>query len=217
MSAVPDWHIVGEWFDNCSCAVACPCTFGQAPDNNLCEFVLFYYIREGHFETVQLDDLCLARVGYFEGNLWDYEAYVRGGAIIDVRASHAQAEAITEIFSGSVGGWPQEFAKCGGRGRESLGSERGAFSFEIAPNQSRWGVDVPGKVKAWAKALSGPTSAPGEPPRLKNSPGCEVGPGQIVTWGKSTVCKVNAFGFEFSWTVSSSKHCPFDWHGTDSF
>ncbi|WP_135504186.1 DUF1326 domain-containing protein [Roseovarius aestuariivivens] len=217
MPAFPDWHVIGDWFDNCSCKVACPCTFGQSPDKNLCEFVLFYHIREGHFETVKLDDLCLVRVGYFEGNLWDYEAFVRGGSIIDARASDAQAEAITRIFSGNVGGWPQEFAKCGGRGRESLGSERGAFSFEIAPNQSRWGVDIPGKVKAWANALIGPTSAPDEPPRLSSAPGCEVGPGQIVTWGKSTVCKVNAFGLEFEWNVSSSKHCPFDWRGSDVF
>ena len=37
MSDIPDWHIVGDWFDNCSCAVACPCTFAQAPDNGFCE------------------------------------------------------------------------------------------------------------------------------------------------------------------------------------
>ena len=34
MSDIPGWHIVGEWFDNCSCAVPCPCTFAQAPDND---------------------------------------------------------------------------------------------------------------------------------------------------------------------------------------
>ena len=37
MSDIPGWHIVGEWFDNCSCAVPCPCTFAQAPDNDFCE------------------------------------------------------------------------------------------------------------------------------------------------------------------------------------
>ena len=211
MTTVPEWHIAGDWFDNCSCAIACPCTFGQAPDSNLCKFVLFYHIREGHFGTVQLDDLCFLRVGDFEGNLWNLRAHGRTGAIIDDRASDAQANAIAEIFGGNVGGWPQEFAKCMGQGKEFRGSERGAFSFQIAPDQSRWSVDIPGKVKAWAKALSGPTSAPGEPPRMSSSPGCEVGPGQIVTWGKSTVCKVDAFGFNYSWTVNSSKHCPFDW------
>jgi hypothetical protein len=24
MSESPSWRITGEWFDNCSCAVACP-------------------------------------------------------------------------------------------------------------------------------------------------------------------------------------------------
>ena len=33
MNTTSDWHIAGDWFDNCSCAVACPCTFAQPPDN----------------------------------------------------------------------------------------------------------------------------------------------------------------------------------------
>ena len=37
MTEIPNWHIMGDWFDNCSCAVACPCTFAQAPDNGFCE------------------------------------------------------------------------------------------------------------------------------------------------------------------------------------
>ena len=37
MIEVANWQITGDWFDNCSCAVACPCTFAQAPDNGVCE------------------------------------------------------------------------------------------------------------------------------------------------------------------------------------
>ena len=44
MSDIPNWHIAGEWFDNCSCAVPCPCTFAQAPDNGFCESVLFWHV-----------------------------------------------------------------------------------------------------------------------------------------------------------------------------
>ena len=213
ISDTPNWRITGDWFDNCSCAVACPCTFGQAPDNNLCEHVLFWHIREGHFGDVELNDLCIVQVGSFDGNLWDYDAGGRAGMIIDDRASDDQADAISEIFGGNVGGWWAEIGKCFTRGKEFLGAERATFSFEIAPDQSHWGVDIPGKVKAWAKALSGPTSTPGEPPRLSGAPGSEVGPGQIFTWGKSTVCEVDAFGLNYSWTVSSAKHAPFDWSG----
>ena len=73
---------------------------------------------------------------------------------------------------------------------------------------------IAGKVKAWAKALTGPTSLPGKYPQLMNAPGSETGPGaQLVTWGKSTVCSAEAFGFKFQWTTNSSKHIPFDWTG----
>lgn len=213
MSQIPDWRITGDWFDNCSCAVACPCTFAQAPDNNLCKYVLFWHITKGHFGDINLDDLCVLAVGTFEGNLWEFDASGRTGMIIDERASEDQAHAILEIYSGNVGGWWAKIGECFTRGKEFLGSEQGAFSFEIAPKQSRWGVEVPGRVKAWAAALSGPTSTPGEPPRMSSPPGSEMGPGQIVTWGKSTVCKVDAFGLSYSWTVSSAKHMPFDWSG----
>jgi hypothetical protein len=211
MSHAANWRIAGDWFDNCSCAIACPCTFGQAPDKNFCEHVLFWHIREGHFGDVELDDLSIVLVGSFDGNIWDYNGRGRSGRFIDDRASDVQADALSEIFSGRVGGWPEKIAALFSRGREDLGIERAAITFEIAANQSRWGVDIPGKVRAWAEALSGPTSSPGKPPRMSSPPGSETGPGQIVTWGKSTVCKVDAFGYNFSWTVSSAKHIPFDW------
>src|SRR5262245_38411888 len=52
MAEIPSWHIAGDWFDNCSCAVACPCTFAQAPDNGFCESVLFWHIRQGHYGDI---------------------------------------------------------------------------------------------------------------------------------------------------------------------
>jgi hypothetical protein len=70
MTEIPSWHITGDWFDNCSCAVACPCTFAQAPDNGFCESVLFWHIRNGHYGDINLDGLSFVRVGRWEGDLW---------------------------------------------------------------------------------------------------------------------------------------------------
>lgn len=56
MSDIRSWHIVGDWFDNCSCAVPYPCTFAQVPDNRFCESVLFWRVREGHYGDVKLGD-----------------------------------------------------------------------------------------------------------------------------------------------------------------
>jgi hypothetical protein len=104
--------------------------------------------------------------------------------------------------------------ECFAGGRQARGVERAKIAFEIAPDQAHWGVEIVGKVKAWAKALTGPTSNPGSYPRLMNAPGSETGPGpQLVTWGKSTILSVDAYGFKFEYTSNSAKHIPFDWTG----
>src|SRR5262249_52338450 len=65
------------------------------------------------------------------------------------------------------------------------GVERARITFEVAPDRAQWGIEIAGKVKAWAKALTGPTSLTGKYPQLMNPPASETGPGQLVTWGKS--------------------------------
>ena len=67
MTEIPNWHITGDWFDNCSCAVACPSTFAQASDNGFCESVLFWHIQSGHYGDIKLDDLSFVRVFRWEG------------------------------------------------------------------------------------------------------------------------------------------------------
>src|SRR5687767_6859444 len=82
MPDIPSWRIAGDWFDNCSCAVACPCTFAQAPDDGFCESVLFWSIRHGHYDDTPLDGLSLVRVGRWEGDLWAGRAKGSAGMFI---------------------------------------------------------------------------------------------------------------------------------------
>jgi hypothetical protein len=146
--------------------------------------------------------------------MWGGKASGDGGVFIDERADDAQAEALQEIFSGKAGGWPADWAGLFPGGRNIRGVERAQISFNVAPDLANWGVDILGRVKAWANAITGPTSPPGTFPQLLNAPGAETGPNpKPFTWGKSTTCSVDAFDFKFQWTTNSSKHAPFDWHG----
>ncbi len=79
MADIPKWWMKGDWFDVCSCNIACPCKFAQAPTNNKCEFVLAYHIREGEYADVRLDALNVMGVVQFEGNAWAAET-----GIVDV-------------------------------------------------------------------------------------------------------------------------------------
>src|SRR5215467_1868548 len=105
MSTIPAWHIAGDWFDNCSCAVACPCTFAQAPDNGYCESVLFWHIQHGHYGDVNLDGLSFVRVGRCEGDLWAGRVWGTVGLLIDQRADERQVYALPFIFGSRVGGF----------------------------------------------------------------------------------------------------------------
>jgi hypothetical protein len=87
------------------------------------------------------------------------------------------------------------------------------ITFEVAEDLAHWRAQIPGKLKAFAEALSGPTTPPGARVQLHNAPGSEVGPGQVMTWGKAVENEVNAFGLKWSWAGQSSKHIPFDWTG----
>jgi len=214
MNQIPSWQITGDWFDNCSCAVACPCTFAQPPDNGFCDFVLFWHIDHGHYGEVELDNLSFIRLGHWEGDMWAGKAKSASGVFIDERADDSQTEALQLILGGRVGGWPEQWGALFTEGRELRGVERARITFDIAPDYAHWGTEIVGKVKAWAKVITGPTSLPGKYPQLMNAPGCEMGPGsQLVTWGNSLVCSVDAFDFKFQWTTSSSKHIPFNWSG----
>lgn len=218
MTDIPNWWMEGDWFDVCSCNVPCPCTFAQAPTNNRCEGVMAYHIRNGAYGDVPLAGFNVIVIATFEGNAWAKETWLKEkplsiGIFMEERTSDAQREALQKVFSGQAGGWMAIFGELVG---EARGIEFVPIEFEIAEGLAHWRIDVPGKVKGFAEALSGPTTASGARVQLHNAPGSEVGPGQIVTWGKAVTNEVDAFGFRWNWAGQSSKHIPFDWSGPQS-
>jgi hypothetical protein len=145
MNSVPEWRLVGDWFDICSCNVPCPCEFAQPPTNNACEGMLVWHIREGHFGGVRLDGFNLLALAAFEGNIWA-GAKARIGLFIDERADERQRQ----IFAGQAGGWPAGFAATIG---EFRGVEFVPISFEIADDLGHWQAEIPGRVRGRAEAL----------------------------------------------------------------
>jgi len=210
MADVPQWWMRGDWFDVCSCDIACPCEFAQPPTNNRCEGVLAYHVREGAYGDVRLDGLNVLGVAHFEGNIWAGQAKVSLGLFIDARADEPQRQALRMVFSGQAGGFMANLAKLIG---EVRGIEFVPISFAVADDLAYWHAEVPGRVTAAAEALTGPTTPPGKRVQLLNPPGSEVGPGQVATWGKTTQNQVDAYGFRWDWAGKSSKHIPFDWKG----
>lgn len=162
---------------------------------------------------MSLDGLNVVAVGTFEGNLWTGEAKNSVmGWFIDERADDSQREALDTIFGGKGGGWPAGFAELI---EDVLGVEFAPIEIEIADDLASWRVEVPGKARGRAEALTGPTTPEGARVQVHNAPGAEVGPGQVATWATAMEDEVDAFGLKWSWPGRSSKHFAFDWSGPD--
>ena len=212
MSDVPRWHAKGDWFDVCRCNVPCPCSWAEPPDDDYCEGILVWRIREGRYGDVPLEGLSVVGLASFHGDIWaGTHSDARMGVLLDERAD--EREALQMIFGGRAGGWPARFNEI--FGAESVGLEFAPIEVEIAEDLSSWRAEVPGRVRAEARALRGPTSD-GGPPRMSNLPGAETGPGQVAAQGKSTSDRADVLAFRWDRRGKSSKHITFDWRGPDA-
>lgn len=102
------WHIAGDYFENCNCAVVCPCLFSPAapltsqPTEGACEVAFGFHIEQGRYGQVALDGLNTALIARTPGPMaagnWSVALY------LDERADEQQRQALQAIFTGSVGG-----------------------------------------------------------------------------------------------------------------
>jgi hypothetical protein len=108
------WQLSGDYFENCSCSVVCPCLVSKAapltsrPTEGVCNVPLIFHIESGRYGGIALDGLNVALAiqtpgPMAEGN-WSVAAY------IDQRADDKQTEALGVIFTGAAGGPMAAFA-----------------------------------------------------------------------------------------------------------
>ncbi|MFE2302005.1 DUF1326 domain-containing protein [Streptomyces sp. NPDC059445] len=212
-ATVPRWHAAGDWFDTCKCNVPCPCSFAQLPTHGDCDGILAWHIRDGRYGDVSLDGLNVLMVASFVGNIWGEHSDTYAAVFVDERADDPQRQALQMIFGGQAGSWPAQMVSM--MDADMRGMEFAPIEIEVVDDLASWRAVVPGRVEASAEALTGPTTPKGARVQSTNLPGAETGPGQVATWGRSTVDRADAHGFLWSREGLSSKHITFDWAGPD--
>src|SRR5215212_9448802 len=115
------WKLSGSYFETCSCEVMCPCTaslaFGATYDR--CKVVLAFRVADGDVDGTDVSGLTVAVVAdtpkvMTEGN-W------RLGLFLDDSATDEQAEKLSAVFAGQLGGPMEALGPLIG---ENLGLER---------------------------------------------------------------------------------------------
>src|SRR5205823_7176279 len=101
MADVP-WHLSGDYFENCSCSIVCPCLVSAAPPltsrptEGFCNVPLIFHIESGRYGDIVLDGLNVLVILHAPGVMadgdWSLAVY------IDQRANDEQTEALAVVF-----------------------------------------------------------------------------------------------------------------------
>lgn len=102
------WNMSGNYFETCSCDNPCPCAFLSPPTKGYCSMLAGWHIEKGQYGDVVLDGLNVALAAHSPGHMM--EVKWKAALYIDERADDAQRDALTQIFSGKVGGQPAKLA-----------------------------------------------------------------------------------------------------------
>ncbi|HEY0681932.1 MAG TPA: DUF1326 domain-containing protein [Steroidobacter sp.] len=126
------WRLSGEYFENCSCDVVCPCLVSAAPPltsrptEGFCNVPLIFHVESGHYGDIALDGLNVFVILHSPGVMADGDWSI--AAYIDERADDAQTEALTAIFTGAAGGPMAAFTPLIGK---HLGVRKVPIAFRI--------------------------------------------------------------------------------------
>jgi hypothetical protein len=126
------WHLSGDYFENCSCTIVCPCLVSKEapltsrPTEGVCNVPLAFHIESGRYGSISLDGLNVALAiqtpGPMANGNWSVAAY------IDERADDKQTEALGAIFTGAAGGPMAHFAPLIGK---NLGVKKVPITYRI--------------------------------------------------------------------------------------
>jgi hypothetical protein len=200
------WEVKGEYFETCSCDYVCPCISSNLmarPTQGWCTFAFVQHIDEGHFDSVQLDGLNFAIIGYTPEEMAKGNWTV--GLVTDARASAEQQQAIVAIASGQAGG---PMAPLGGLISNFAGVESRTINFE--KSGMRRAASIPELLTQSLIGAAGADSA--EPMFLDNVPHPV---NQRLALAHATESHLHAFGID--WDNTSGKNnghfASFSWRG----
>lgn len=103
------YELRGQFLEACDCHVMCPCWFDQDPDEDSCTGMVAWYVEQGVIDGVDVSGLAVVSVSHHGGHRRGARARV--ALFTDERATDEQERALTDCFTGKLGGPLQELAE----------------------------------------------------------------------------------------------------------
>ena len=183
------WNVKGTYFESCSCDLFCPCNISMAhgATYDYCRVTLVFNVAEGDVDGTDVGGLKVAAIAdspkvMTEGN-W------RLGLFIDENASDEQAEKLTGVFTGQLGGPMEALSPLIG---EVLGVERAAI--EVGEEGGTHSVKIGDAIDFEIQDVIPFGKEPPEPVKVTGM-FHPVSSEFIV--GEATRSKIDAFGIQY--------------------
>ena len=183
------WSLKGSYAETCSCDLMCACNFSfdHGATYDYCRAALAFNIREGEIDGTDVSGLKAAFVidtpkVMTDGN-WKLAVF------IDDQASDEQADKLTAVFTGQLGGPMEALAPLVG---EVLGIER--VPIEMTDDGVRHSVRVGDAIDFEIEDVVPFGVDTGEPVRMT---GMFHPAGSTLTAAEAKRSKINAMGIEY--------------------
>jgi hypothetical protein len=176
-------------------------SFASPATGDRCQVILNYHVRRGEIDGVDVGGRSVSIVADSPKRMLD--GGWRVGLIIDDKASKEQADKLTAVFAGQVGGPMANIAPLIG---QLLGIERLPIEYSDNGNRHsiRIGDDVAIEVEDYAAQEGGETT---------KLTGVAHPSGSTITVARPTSSKIKAFGMDFQNAGKSAFSAPFNWAG----
>ena len=183
------WSLKGSYAETCSCDLMCPCnlSFDHGATHDYCRATLAFHIREGEIEGTDVSGLSTAFI--IDSPKVMTEGGWKLGVFIDENASDEQAEKLTAVFGGQLGGPMAGLAPLVG---EMLGVQR--VPIEIVDDGLRHSVRIGDVIDFEIEDIVPFGVETGEPARLT---GIFHPAGSTLTAAEATRSRISAFGIEY--------------------
>ena len=183
------WNLKGSYIETCSCDLICPCnaSFDHGATYDYCRVTLVFNIAEGEIEGTKIGGLKVAAIADTPKVMTDGNWKL--GVFIDESASEEQADKLTKVFTGQLGGPMAGLVPLVG---EVLGIERAAF--DVQDDGVRHSVRIGDAIDFEIEDIVPFGVETGEPVRFQ---GMFHPAGSNLTIAEAKRSRINAFGIEY--------------------
>ena len=193
-----NWSLAGSYFETCNCTTACPCVWLNSPTEGDCKLLVAWHIENGQMNELSLDGFNVALACYSPENMkngnWQAALY------IDERADDHQFAAITEIFSGQLGGHPSILM---GFVRKVLGIKKVRIDYQEQDGSRS--LIIPGIAQVEIESIEGIS---GGLAKIENPPLC-VAPSHPAVVARSKQYKYHDYEHDWQFTERNGYYSPF--------